>query len=188
MRKTPSLQFNRRAEISLAQHTAQHWRIVCAIRLSREGRTDSIGEGKKGTGMGLHLPEIIILLINVLWLAAFIDCIVNKWLRRGEKVAWILFLLFANWIGALSYIIYWFGFAKQKRSQVVLPVQSSYVPYQQHDAPSEQNYSPYKQGYQPVRTQATSPVKPFIAERGEQEETMPPFYQQSEVMYPEDPR
>ena len=137
---------------------------------------------------GFHWLDIVLLVITVFWLAAFIHCIVNKWLRGGEKVAWILFMLFGTWIGALSYCIYWYGFAKQKRSQVVLPVQSSYVPYQQNDAPSEQNYFPYEQGYQPVRTQATSQVKPFIAERGEQEESISPLYEQPQVMYPEDPR
>jgi hypothetical protein len=138
--------------------------------------------------MGFHWPTLFLMLITVFWLAAFIHCIVNKWLRGGEKVAWILFILFANWIGALSYFIYWYGFAKQKRSQVVFPVQSSYIPYQQNDAPSEQNYSPYEQGYQPARTQAASPVQPFIAEREEQEEMMSPLYEQPQVMYPEDPR
>jgi hypothetical protein len=62
--------------------------------------------------MGFHGPEIIILLITVFWFAAFIHCIVNKALRGSEKVAWILFILFVNWIGALSYLIYWYGFAK----------------------------------------------------------------------------
>jgi hypothetical protein len=138
--------------------------------------------------VGFHGPDIIILLIIVFWLAAFIHCIVNKWLRGGEKVAWILVLLFVNWIGALSYFIYWYGFAKQKRSQVALPVQLSDVPSQQLDASSEQNYSPYEQGYQPIRTQTTSQGKPFIAESGEQEEMMSPLYEQSQIMYPEDPR
>jgi hypothetical protein len=67
-------------------------------------------------------------------------------------------------------------------------MQPNYVPYQQNDAPSEQNYSLYEQGYQPVRTQATSQVEPFIAERGEQEEMISPSYEQPQVMYPEDPR
>jgi hypothetical protein len=138
--------------------------------------------------MGFHGPEIIILLITVFWFAAFIHCIVNKALRGSEKVAWILFILFVNWIGALSYLIYWYGFAKQKRSQIVLPMQPNYVPYQQNDASSEQNYSLYEQGYQSVRTQATSQVEPFIAERGEQEEMISPSYEQPQVMYPEDPR
>ena len=139
--------------------------------------------------MGFHWPEIIILLITVFWLAAFVHCIVNKWLRGGEKVAWVLILLFTSWIGVLSYFIYWYGFAKRKYSQVVDLVQSSTRPYPQNDAPSKQNYSPYERGYQPIRTRATSSVKPFIAEKsGEQEEMTPPLYEQPQVMYPEDPR
>ncbi len=145
--------------------------------------------------MGFHGPEIFIVLLEIFivlleifWLAAFIHCIVNKWLRRGEKGAWILVLLFVNWLGALSYFIYWYGFAKQKRSQIVLPVQPRSAPYQQNDVPSEQNYSPYEQGYQPARTQDVSQVQPFIAEREEPEEIMSPLYEQPQVMYPEDPR
>lgn len=137
---------------------------------------------------GFHWLDIIILLIIVIWLPAFIHCIANKWLREGEKVAWILIILFFNWIGALSYFIYWYAFAKQKRSQAMLPVQSGEVSSQQHDAPSEQNYSPYKQGYQPIRTQITSQGKPFIVENEEQEEIISPLHEQSQVMYPEDPR
>lgn len=138
--------------------------------------------------MGFHWPELLLLLITVFWLVAFIHCIVNQWLRQGEKVAWILFLTFGNWIGALSYFVYWYGFAKQKRSQVVRPTPSSYILSQQNDAPSEQNSSSYAQGYQPIRTHITSQRKPFMAESEEQEEISPSFYEQPLLMYPEDPR
>ncbi len=134
-----------------------------------------------------HGPEIFILPITFLWIAAFIHCIFNKRLRGNEKVAWILFFIFVNWIGALSYFVYWYGFAKLKRSQVVPPMQSSYIPYQQMYTPPEQSYSPYEQGYQPVRTPNPFQASHFFAEREEREEIMSPLYEQPQVMYPEEP-
>jgi hypothetical protein len=136
---------------------------------------------------GFHAgPEILLSLTTVFWIATLIHCIINK--RGGAKVGWILFIIFTNWIGALAYWIFGYGFAKQKRSQVVLPVQQSYVPYQPDYAPSEPSYSPYEQGYQPVRTQDAPQITPFMADGEEQEEVISPLYEQPQVMYPEDPR
>jgi len=135
---------------------------------------------------GFHAgPEIFISLTTVFWVATLIHCIINK---RSAKVGWILLIIFTSWIGALLYWIFGYGFAKQKRGQVVPPVQQSYVPYQPDYAPSEPNYSSYEQGYQPIRMQDAPPITPFMAEREEQEEAMSPLYEQPQVMYPEDPR
>jgi hypothetical protein len=46
------------------------------------------------------------LLSFVFWIWMIIDAIQNKGLSDGEKVAWVLVILFLHFIGALVYLIF----------------------------------------------------------------------------------
>jgi hypothetical protein len=43
------------------------------------------------------------ILVFVFWIIMLIDCLKKKFKSDGEKVAWILVLIFASWIGAIIY-------------------------------------------------------------------------------------
>lgn len=152
-----------------------------------------------------HTLSTFFLLMGILWFAGLIHCALNRYLRGGEKIAWVLLFFFTNWIGSLIYFVYWYGYAKQRRSQIAYQAQPryqatyqayqpDYVPQpkqsngaQQTYATYEQSYAPYTQGYQPVK-RAAMPIKPFIVEAKEEKEVISPLYEQPQVMYPEDPR
>ena len=54
---------------------------------------------------GLGGWEIILLLAGVFWIHALIDCIRNKALSNGEKVVWVLVMVFTSVLGALIYLV-----------------------------------------------------------------------------------
>lgn len=41
----------------------------------------------------------------VFWIWMIVDCIKRKFNEDLEKIVWILIMLFANWLGALTYFI-----------------------------------------------------------------------------------
>ncbi len=61
----------------------------------------------------IELPFILIpaLLITVFWFWMLIDCLSNRSLRGGQKVLWLLFILFTHILGAIVY--FFFGRAKK---------------------------------------------------------------------------
>jgi hypothetical protein len=130
----------------------------------------------------LHPQDIIAALLVVAEISAIIHCLVNT--RTGrEKLVWLLFIIFTNWIGALAYYIWWYGF-RNKQIAVSLPR------HEQAPRPPEQNYPPYEQGYRPIRPTAP-PVtqwQPPTPYESEQEKNQSPVYEQPLVIYPEDPR
>jgi hypothetical protein len=58
-----------------------------------------------GVLLGLLLIPLGILSF-VFWIWMMIDAIKNKGLSDGEKVAWVLVILFLHFIGALVYLIF----------------------------------------------------------------------------------
>lgn len=131
--------------------------------------------------------ENLILAILCLWFIGLGHAVWNTKLQGGEKVAWILFILFANWIGALVYFVFWFGFARRRQSQPLPSVQQSSVHPRQSHPSNEPGYLPYGYGYQPART-VQAQGKPIVSNETEQEVTASSLYEEPLVMYPEDPR
>ena len=46
---------------------------------------------------------VLVVLASVFWIWAIIDCIKNPALTDGEKVVWVLLLVFMHFIGTLLY-------------------------------------------------------------------------------------
>lgn len=49
------------------------------------------------------LPALILLLLFVFWIRMLIHAVTNKGIDGGEKVAWVLVVLFLNLLGAIIY-------------------------------------------------------------------------------------
>ena len=47
----------------------------------------------------------IVLAMFAFWIWMLISAIQNKGLTEGEKVAWVLVMLFTHWLGALIYFV-----------------------------------------------------------------------------------
>lgn len=47
----------------------------------------------------------ILLALFAFWIWMLISAIQNKGLTEGEKVAWVLVVLFLHWLGALVYFV-----------------------------------------------------------------------------------
>ncbi|MGC9941728.1 MAG: PLDc N-terminal domain-containing protein [Verrucomicrobiota bacterium] len=45
------------------------------------------------------------LLLTIFWIWMLIDAIQNKGLSDGEKIAWVLVVIFLHFIGALLYLL-----------------------------------------------------------------------------------
>ncbi len=54
----------------------------------------------------------IIVAMFAFWIWMLISAIQNKGLTEGEKVAWVLVMLFTHWLGALIYFL--IGHPKRK--------------------------------------------------------------------------
>ncbi|HEY1353102.1 MAG TPA: PLD nuclease N-terminal domain-containing protein [Ktedonobacteraceae bacterium] len=128
---------------------------------------------------GLHLPELIIMTITVIWIVGLIHCAINGRVSGISKPGWIIFIILANWIGALAYFLYWFGFAQRQHKQR--------APAMQQPLP-EQEYSSYTTGYQPVRTPSAQVWVANVRESEKALSSSPPASEEMQIMYPEDPR
>ena len=108
----------------------------------------------------------LILPLSIFWMAALVLCLLNNRLRGGEKVAWMLFIIFTNWFGSLAYFIYWYGFAKKRAPQ-------SQARQTSQASTTQPYYSPYTQGYQPVvpTSPQTAPMQTNDPGVSEQEDT-----------------
>ena len=52
------------------------------------------------------LAKIIIgIIILIFWIFMIVDCAKRKFRRDGEKILWILIMIFGAWIGAIVYFI-----------------------------------------------------------------------------------
>jgi hypothetical protein len=60
------------------------------------------GSGILGLAMVL-LAALIALSLIVFWIWMLIDAIKNPELSGTEKIAWVLVILFLNWLGAVVY-------------------------------------------------------------------------------------
>jgi hypothetical protein len=54
----------------------------------------------------LILLGILYVCLVVVWLCALINCIRRKDLGRSEKIAWVIVILFTNYIGLIAYFIF----------------------------------------------------------------------------------
>jgi hypothetical protein len=45
----------------------------------------------------------IALLVSIFWIWVLIDCVTKEPSEGNDKVAWLLFILFVPWVGALVY-------------------------------------------------------------------------------------
>lgn len=44
-------------------------------------------------------------LLAILWVWMLIDCLVHEPSEGNDKIVWVLVIIFANWIGALIYLL-----------------------------------------------------------------------------------
>ncbi len=51
------------------------------------------------------VPEVVILLLAVLWLCALVHCLASKRLNRIEKIVWVIALLVLSVLAAVGYWI-----------------------------------------------------------------------------------
>ena len=64
-----------------------------------------------GAGMAIFMMLAILLLVGlvlaltIFWILMIIDCVTRKKLSDGERVAWILVLIFLHFIGASIYYL-----------------------------------------------------------------------------------
>lgn len=64
-----------------------------------------------GAGMAIFMILAILLLVGlvlaltIFWILMIIDCVTRKKLSDGERVAWILVLIFLHFIGASIYYL-----------------------------------------------------------------------------------
>jgi hypothetical protein len=54
----------------------------------------------------------IVLALFVFWIWMLVDAVQNKGLAEGEKIAWVLVIVFTHWLGALLYLL--IGHPKRK--------------------------------------------------------------------------
>lgn len=54
----------------------------------------------------------IALALFVFWIWMLVEAIQNKGLSEGEKIAWVLVIVFTHWLGALLYLL--IGHPKRK--------------------------------------------------------------------------
>ena len=57
---------------------------------------------------------LVILLLSVFWILMLIDAIQNKGLSDGEKIAWVIVIIFVHFLGALLYLL----IGRPKRTRV----------------------------------------------------------------------
>lgn len=55
--------------------------------------------------VGILFVVLLSVLAFGLWIWALVDCAVNESSEGNDKIVWILIIVFANWIGALLYLI-----------------------------------------------------------------------------------
>jgi len=62
-----------------------------------------------GTGMFIAISFVILVILaaviflSVFWILMILDCVKRKRMSDGERVAWILVLIFLHFMGALIY-------------------------------------------------------------------------------------
>ena len=54
----------------------------------------------------------IVLALFVFWIWMLVEAVQNKGLFEGEKIAWVLVIVFTHWLGALLYFL--IGHPKRK--------------------------------------------------------------------------
>jgi hypothetical protein len=114
-----------------------------------------------------------------IWIIGLVHCVINGRLSRINKFGWIIFIFIANWIGALAYFLYWFGFTRRQHEQI--------APTLQHPLP-EQEYPSYTTGYQPVRTTSAKVLTDNVTESEKALSASPSASEEMQIVYPEDPR
>lgn len=120
---------------------------------------------------GFHPPELMSMTVIAMWVVGLVHCLLNGRLSRIHKVGWIIFIFVANWIGALAYLLYWFGFAQRQHK---------------HPLP-EQEYPSYTTGYQPVRTTSAKVLAADVTEPEKAVSASPSASEEMQIVYPEDP-
>lgn len=136
----------------------------------------------------------IISSVLVIW--AFVDCVTDK--RRSNKVPWILFILFTQFIGAAVYFISGQSHTLPRVYQFLKkwlwetdtityyqPAQPSASP-----APDQQPYRAYQEGYQVQDYQPATytPASPQEELATEPQSSLYADYEQPQAMYPQMPQ
>lgn len=55
-------------------------------------------------GLGA-LALVFAVIVFVFWIWMLIDCIQRNFRNKGEKIIWVVVIIFTGWIGALVYLI-----------------------------------------------------------------------------------
>lgn len=139
--------------------------------------------------------DIFTLVTTIFWIWMLVDCILNKKIRGGSKVGWLILIFLTHIVGAVIYFFveceqrnpiealryYYQQFARASRPT---PPPPTYAPPQQPATPEytrpAETYSDYTGGYH-----AQEPVAPSVQpEEPSQEQAQ---YEQPIITYPEMP-
>lgn len=102
---------------------------------------------------------------TILWIWAIINCIQNRRLSDGEKVLWVLLIIFTHLIGAIIYFIV------SRSSNRMIPYQYTGAPIQQPQP--QQPYQYNNQGPMPMYQEQRMNM-PYEAPRANYPEQYPP--------------
>lgn len=108
--------------------------------------------------LALFLLFILIMAIasiagTAFWIWMLVDCAQNRRLKDGERVGWIVVIVFTHLLGSL---IYYFV-ARSRAPQPVPPLYHSYQAGQPMSPPVQQSYHPYQQGYPAQKPSSPQP-------------------------------
>lgn len=138
--------------------------------------------------------DIFTIVTTIFWIWMLVDCILNKKIRGGSKVGWLIFIFFTQIVGA---VVYYFLECKQRNPIEALhyyyqqfagasrPTPPPYVPPQRPAAPMymppAETYTDYTGGYR-----AQEPLTSEESPQGQPAQKQPE-YEQPIITYPEMP-
>ena len=116
-----------------------------------------------------YIPQLVVIVILLVWVWMLVDCITNKRLNGTEKILWLLVILSAQPIGTFVYLFVGrllISNSRRKKERQVGPI-----------------YPSYQQGYQPLQQPMHNHQEYEQHQHSERS-----HYAQPEVTYPEAPQ
>lgn len=134
--------------------------------------------------------DFFTIVTTLFWVWMLADCILNNRLRTGNKIFWVLFILFTHLLGA---IIYYFSAATRKNPIDAINYYAAAASnfFQQRSGPTQQPPPPPAPYYYPGYEEGYHAQAPVIIPANEAAEQPPyqahPEYEQPMATYPEMP-
>jgi Phospholipase_D-nuclease N-terminal len=136
-----------------------------------------------------HYYAPFALIAMIFWVWMIVDCVRNSRLQGGVKVAWLLVIIFANWVGALIYFFagrmrnqaprsQWYGRPNQQSNQPPVYYQPN-QPQTYYQPPTSEPYREYQQGYG---------VAPIERKQQASDATSWQQYEEPQSLYPQIPQ